>query len=356
MGWSGREDGRRESRDRGRGGFHVGLHRFRAFAIVNIMLAHIWYVPSPFEGEPGVATAGLVREILFHDSTMYFLFVSGFLARHLAGRTTVVGYYRKKLLHVVLPYALFTLLFVVFVIPDGKSGGTGPFGPRLLGALLRGEACWPYWYIPFVVPIFVATPLLLAIPSRAFSALALVAAFLPLLGTRTGVSITVGQYAYLAPVYVLGMHAAAEWPRTRARLDRARWGSFAVAVAATALLAWSGPESRPAGFVDLTESLFYVQKLALCLWLVAVFTRHENRRMPLVDLVATASFGLYFVHYPVAYNGLTGGLYARVLETFPAATVPVSLVYAVAVGAASLGLVVVAKRGLGRWSRYLIGS
>src|SRR5688572_33063046 len=79
------------------------VHYFRAFAIVSILFAHLWELPIGHDDRP---TLYAVRELLFHASTMYFLFISGFLSIHLSADFDTKRYYRSKLLYVVVPYTL----------------------------------------------------------------------------------------------------------------------------------------------------------------------------------------------------------------------------------------------------------
>lgn len=332
------------------------IHDFRAFAILNIMLAHVWCIPSKFDSLPEAAWVSLTGEVLFHNSTIYFLFISGFLARYLSGRGSVLKYYQGKLRNVVIPYILFSVVFHLLNSLRHWAGAAAFFKP-IPGMLLHGTAQLPYWYIPFIIPVFLATPLLLRIPPRAFSWLTLLAAFLPLLGTRTGTELSVGQFLYMVPVYLLGMYAAMDYPCAMKGLDRgAMLPCAGIAIMASIPLFYYGVGDRFVGVINVTESLFYIQKLALCLFFTSLFMRMDGRKIPGFYQLAICSFTLYFIHYRISATGLREKFCTVCFDISPSLLIPSTVLYAAFVCAVSLGLSMLGRKILGKYSRTLIGS
>ena len=60
-------------------GFDLAMHYFRAFAIFSVISVHMWIVP-PLEGHESMSRfLDMLRGVLFHSSTLYFVFISGYL-------------------------------------------------------------------------------------------------------------------------------------------------------------------------------------------------------------------------------------------------------------------------------------
>ena len=67
-------------------GFDLAMHYFRAFAIFSVISVHMWIVP-PLEGHESMSRfLDMLRGVLFHSSTLYFVFISGYLFHFLAQR------------------------------------------------------------------------------------------------------------------------------------------------------------------------------------------------------------------------------------------------------------------------------
>ena len=332
-------------------GFLRHVHYFRAFAIMSILFAHLWELPLDHADRPVLHS---VRSLLFHASTIYFLFISGFLFIHLSNKFDIKRYYRSKALFVLLPYTL--LSTAIFLVKHGKTlGSEGTFTLlRELGLmLLTGTAVGPYWYIPFVVLTFLVSPLLLALPRRALRWLCLVACPLPLLGTRTD-SVTLPLFVYFFPVYLLGCLAATNYGAFTEFVRSKRWPLLGTAALSTILLATLNSEPHFVGWVNVSESLFYIQKISICFLVLEALRRWESWDARLLGSIATYSFAIYFTHPFIAFAERE----LDILSWLPniewlvlgssVALVPVLL-------GLNLLLCAGAKRILGQRSRYLIG-
>ena len=153
------------------------VNSFRGFAILNIVAIHALVI-AQFLAAGGpidrMSTLFVVSETLFHDSTIYFALISGLLFSHVLRSRGYGRFFKSKLLHVVLPYVVWTLVFTALVINVSDTGllASRSSAEDYLGAvvpnLLWGEAQFTYWYIPVLLIIFAVTPVLDAL-SRAGS-------------------------------------------------------------------------------------------------------------------------------------------------------------------------------------------
>ena len=89
------------------------IQYFRAFAIINIVFIHTWEFPSDCRHNASFYLLNTIRELVFHDSTIYFLFISGFLFQYLSPKFELLKYYKSKLHYVIFPYIFMTLLVLV---------------------------------------------------------------------------------------------------------------------------------------------------------------------------------------------------------------------------------------------------
>jgi len=336
---------------RASGGFLRHVHYFRAFAIVSIVCAHVWDLPIGHADRPILYS---VRELLFHASTIYFVFISGFLFIHLSGDFNAKRYYRSKALYVLLPYTL--LSTAIYCAKRGTalgSSNTLEFLTDLGQTLLEGTAVGPYWYIPFAAITFLVSPLLLALPPRAFRWLCVIACPLPLLGTRT-LSLTWWLFVYFVPVYLLGGLAATNYGAFTAWVRANRLPLMLGAVLSSVWLAALDAAPHSVGPVNVTESLFYIQKISVCFLTLEALQRWESRETRLLDSIATYSFAIYFTHPILACTEFR----VRVLSLVPDVgwlVVASSIALVPAILGVNLLLCATAKRVLGRRSRYLIG-
>lgn len=335
------------------------IHYFRAFAIINIVLVHTWVAPREFSDRADARLMNVISGIAFHDATIYFIFISGFFFHYLSQRFEALRYYRSKLVHVVIPYLLMSTLVILTRGASGLLSGpteSAAFLDSWVSALLHGTAQVQYWYIPFIVPVFLISPLLLKIPERVWPRLVAIAALVPLLGTRTGSTLSPGLYLYLFPIYLIGIYAAMDYPAFSAMLRRRLPLLVALSVVSTAVLAVLAGRVLLLGPFNLNESVFYVQKLAFCLIALVLFQRLEGCKSPLLDAFATYSFSIYFLHLLVELGTVKRAYYEVIDLLAPGLMIPLGLVFAIGVAFATLGFCIVAKHLLGKHSRWIIGT
>ncbi|MFQ8736807.1 MAG: acyltransferase family protein [Bilophila wadsworthia] len=167
-------------------GFDLAMHYFRAFAIFSVISVHMWIVP-PLEGHESMSRfLDMLRGVLFHSSTLYFVFISGYLFHFLAQRKfDLRTYYRKKLLNVIVPYVILSVFFTGYAFFWYSYTGEVPRFTKLatgcrefFQALLYGDVVLTYWYIPFIATIFLVA-LLLRLSEERFALLTLFTVWIP---------------------------------------------------------------------------------------------------------------------------------------------------------------------------------
>lgn len=335
------------------------IHYFRAFAIINIVIVHLWHIPSAYQDHHGVELVNTVREVAFHDSTIYFLFISGFLFYYLSPRFELIKYYRNKLFNVISPYLIIASSIVLInqlPVVTGREESLLQFFKYLGRSLLNGSAQIQYWYIPFISLVFLISPFLLKIPATVFQRIVLLGCLSPLLGLRTDTSITVYQYLYFFPIYLLGIYSAMDYSNVVAFIKEYKNRLIFLLVITTGLLIFLHGKPYYLGFVNITESLYYIQKVSICFLATLFLMKLENKEIVLLDLFATYSFAIYFMHTLVGDNFIKIWYYHQVFAKLPGLIFPLSFFYVATMCFITLFVCMLLKRVLGKQSRYFIGA
>lgn len=346
--------------------FLPGLHAFRALAVWLVVGQHAaWILPWPPNSQAREILADVVD-----NSTVLFVFLSGFLFAHLRGRYSYLGFLRRRLTTVVIPYVfVVTPAAVVAVLsPDLSEPFTDIAGwPAVLryawfvvhGATLVNAALWfvpmitIYYLISPVFTMFARKPqlywlLVLLVP---FSMLAHRSAFIP--------HADILQPAvYYASAYILGM--AASQFRSRIEPYARYWWVFSLAflAALVAEILFSPHHGNYEGLRlfstehGLVDWLFG-QKLLLCAALLAVTHRFAHRLadLRLLRYLGFASFSVYLLHC-----FLLDAIKLAIEPLHITGSVPAWAAATVLAVGGSLVIVVIARKVLGPYSLYVIGS
>jgi len=338
--------------------FLYHIHYFRAFAIINIIIVHIWRIP-PRLSEIGLTPlVNSIRENIFHGSTIYFLFISGFLFYYLSSNFSIRKYFRNKFCYVAAPYLLITLFFALkSEVPRLLARNCTLFDSFkvLILNVFLGKAQIQYWYIPFIMTVFLISPLLLKIPPKVFKYLAILSFLLPMLGTRTSTELTIGQYVYFLPVYIQGMFTAMHYETISTFLKKARIPLIILFALSLAIEYWSDDS----GQWRLHISSQYVNRISFTYLVLHFLREREQYRSPLISAFADYSFALYFTHL-IGESSLSNAYYSLFLEIpFFSEKLPfflLSIIYVALRIFATLGLCILIKKLLGQRSRYIIGA
>jgi len=297
------------------------------------------------------------KELFFHSSTLYFLFISGFLAMHLKEKITWKRFYLSKFRNVLLPYLVISigLIFLYAFLGSERQVIDRAFIAYKLSAIVNGKVNFHLWYIPFIIPIFLLTPLLLKLPIRILTFFAVILFFFPLFGTRTATDITWGQYLYFFPVYILGMVANHYWPILELYFAKYMKYIIVFAVLITLLLGnLLNGHNFDFPYPWYIEGLFYVKRMCLTFLVLYGFREIKTNKYPLVGIVAEYSFALYFIHGPIKIF-LQPYLFRFLEEMNQVWWLPVSLIYTILLIVFCMLLIRITKLIFGRNSRMLIG-
>lgn len=322
--------------------FDWGMHYFRAFAILAIMATH-------YAGSFGYYT---LVEVALTSSTIYFLFISGYLCQYIDQRRREApsNYYKKKLLNVIAPFIVFSLVF-------GFMKGITGLNLSFAKALLCGEVQGQYWYIPFVSGLFLISPIICRASDKALAITTILAfaAFLVFPFRPGGFALawphTFYLYTYFTVFYIIGF----VYCRYKEAIDRAvrpYWYVFAGAGVFLLLMLWH-PDVLGLKCVERGLAIG-LQRFCFLVCAVLGLSFLKDKKIAILDNLAKYSFTLYFIHFGLFAQ--THAIHDRLVAMMPMPTLVSELFIFVAYVSIMLGCAMVVKIVLGKFSRSIIGS
>lgn len=336
--------------------FDWGMHYFRAFAILCIVLVHFFNKMGYRE----------ISKSFFDTSTIFFLFISGYLCQFLdlKKKTEPIVYYKKKLLNVVLPYIICTLatVAIVFVCGVHKVYVASPEDLTAIGLIkmfLFGRAQVQYWYIPFIVIVFAFSPLLLRLNNYVIVMVTIVAAVVAVIFPERGRLFSIEYpnclylYTYFMIYYLLGFVYARFKDMIDPWLKKYFWIMLITGLIIAVWKHW--PEALKLTMVHGDLALG-VQKVAFTGVALVLLMKIKDRKIALLDTMAKYSFTYYFLHclFIQDYINLQTKI-AGIIEcdmVMPVVNLGLTLMYV-----AELVIVgCLLKSALGKYSRMFIGS
>ncbi len=344
-----------------RDNFDWGMHYVRGFAIVCILLTHIFQQTD----------AARFAHAFLLSSTVYFLFISGYLCQFLAFRHPVNAktYYLAKLKNVISPYFVFSLatLAAISLVNAKRPGIIAPSDISLKSIpniFLLGWAQRQYWYIPFVTVLFLISPRLTRVGNPFLVWLALVSFFLavcfpyrPASHLTWDISSSLYRFVYFSWAYFFGF-AYARWKK---QIDPFL-GAYAVPALLMATIiglcmlygkkAWWLPSYFLSGPFALS-----FQKFLFLIPILYLADKVRSSRIALFDMLATYSFTLFFLHYFFIkdYVILQRTIFSHIGDS-SLLQLCVRIGLAVLFVGQNLLLSILLKKACGRWSRSFIGS
>ena len=344
-----------------RDNFDWGMHYVRGFAIVCILLTHFLQY----------ADAAPIGRAFFKSSTVYFLFISGYLCQYLAMRRPVntKAYYLSKLKNVIAPYVVFSVATIAAILLiNGKRPGV--IVPSTITArsipniFLLGWAQRQYWYIPFIAIVFLFSPWLTRTGNRTLVWLSLVSfalaicfPFRPPTVPSWNLTFFLYRFVYFMWAYFFGF-AYARWKK---QIDPFL-GAYAIPAllmgVVLGLCMMSGKKAQwlPPYFLSGSFAMSF-QKFLFLVPILYIANKVRSTKIALFDMLATYSFTLFFLHYffvkdyvllqRAAFSHLGGNTLLESVVLFG---------LALAFVGQNLLLSILLKKACGRWSRSFIGS
>ena len=292
--------------------FLNSINHFRAIAIVIIVAGHLY-------GVSGIKFDSFSQNVignLITGGTINFVFISGFLFHSVFyNRFKYSKFLKSKMKRVLVPYfflSVIPILFSLYTVPDYwnriKSDDVifGMYFISSLKFLISGSHLIAYWYIPFIILVFLMSPLHIKFIQLKFTnqililiLLGLVSLFIHRPFERIEVFQAIHSLVYFTPIYLFGIICSMHKDKIYKAAKNKELVLLLAAVLLAVIQAYLGqngnymqPLSNISGIVDLV----LIQKTIMCLFFMVWLNRFENITNPYVNTVAKFSFPIFFLH------------------------------------------------------------
>lgn len=351
---------------------------FRAVAILLIVAGHAFFLAgSPLNNSFEYLLANLNQ-----NATVLFIFISGFLFHHIYCDQFHYGQFlKKKFSYVYVPYLIFSSLMIFVLLYALKEPPFSDYfyrGPQvslfnhhirpILLYLWTGRILGTYWYVPFIMIVYIASPLCVWFfrwPSKLQWGTALFLFAISNVVHRPVLNLAVSQAViYFTPVYLFGILTSINREKVYS-LFKNREVFLLVIVLALAIAQFKlqghyddtgqwfgryGAYAKPMlerGVFDFQMP----QKITMCLLLMVFLHRFENTNWKALNVMADLSFGIYFIHSLVLFTIARAGL----IEKLPLHGAVLWIFLSTAIALVSAGMAVLIRRSFGKYSRLIFG-
>ncbi len=330
------------------------INQFRAIATLFVVFNHCIHGLQWGASYDNLEMSRFMK-IVFSNGAFFFVFIAGFIFQHLLFKFDFRKYLVSRFLLVILPYLIISVPAVVawtFLYQKSAYGiphdlYSNPWWYRVGFYYLTGQHMAPLWFIPMIAMFYVLSPLF-----RLIDRFPIVYLSIPLLMIisyeypRTWSPWW--QFIHFFPVYIIGMCASRYKEFVLDWSYRLRYLLFAMFVG---FVAYELLEMRT------VQSFFnYMNKFFLSFLIIALLAHYKDRPFRWLTWFAAINFSVFFLH-TYANAGLkiifTGG---------PAQSLPIlgnlfyQIIYFSVVVALCIGVTLLVKKVIGKYSKYVIGA
>jgi probable poly-beta-1,6-N-acetyl-D-glucosamine export protein len=341
------------------------IHLLRGVAIVLVVMVHCAQILT----WPADDWRHELTNISLGDVSGVFFIVAGYLFHHLSPRFEYKEYLWRKFTNVVLPFIILSIPGILHTVGYLDLPRQHPelvglpkwMVVAFLYAYPGEQYNFPLWFIPVMATYFVVAPVfiwLLRKPSWFLAALGVFCLY-SLLTARPPVTKYqhVNLLMYWLSSYMIGMAASLFRERVCDWVDKnhlALWLAWVAIVYVQ--FAWLDDGNTQRFQIEAASdgpilNLFFVQKAVLFFALLASFRILQHQRLLVLDMLATWSFPIFFVHayfMKIIFDSKFGfDLLGTVMNL---------LVVSLLVAACSLILALLTRKVFGKGSRYIIGN
>ena len=219
-----------------------------------------------------------------------------------------------------------------------------------------------YWYIPFIMIVFVMSPIFIRFIKLKLQTQIIITLLLLIYsvfihrGTLVNVFAVFQNVFFFIPVYLFGIMCSEKKDVIYTKLKGKEFYllSFVLALAIfQASLGKLGTYHKDP-FVYGGIDLMIIQKILLCLFFMIWLNRFENQKFRLLEIISANSFGIFFTH------GIIIAFFLKIKEklnfTFTSNSFIMYCLIATIIFSISLIVTLSIKKIFPKTSRYLIGS
>lgn len=341
--------------DSAAGEFLSYIHNFRALAIIVVVAGHCIDVLN-WESHN---LEYRILSVLFKNGTYFFVFISGFLFRHLFYRYNFCNYIKSKTLNIILPYLVISIpAIIVFTFILKKPYLSSTFYDhsvmyRIIYFYITGSHLTTYWYIPMIVIVYLAYPLLKYSDRK--NILCYLLPMFICLSCYVKRGDILHDLSHFVSVYILGMVVC------RYKIQIFQVGRRIYCYVMPCVLVSCACSIVFHNIAYIYNFSLYTFKVSLCFLAVSLlnfFDHNYTVHKAILGYIAKISFGIYFIH-PYLLSGfryLNTGIIAGTLALSNAEALFFSFIgILTATMLSCVVLIQFCKFIFPKWSRYIIG-
>ncbi len=282
---------------------------FRAVTILIIVAGHCYGIA----GWKIETFSDRVLANLLSGGTSLFVFISGFLFHHVFyPRYDYVTFVKNKVKNVYIPYLFLSIIPVVLAIYSRNPYPEFYFGPddTFFDQIIRPFFLYywhggvmVYWYIPFIMAIFLISPLFVFFIKQSFNFRISAVVFLSLISVfvhRPVNNLSIFQSViYFIPVYIFGILCSMERDFLYRVFNAKDHYIFcivlALAVLQAAVMDTCGNLQKDIFDFNGVDISFF-QKMVMCVFFMIYLRRFDGEDFKILQRIASASFSIYFLH------------------------------------------------------------
>lgn len=337
--------------------FLNSINNYRGIAILFIVVGHV----IPIFLQDGLSYFDVFSFNILSGGTSLFVFVSGFLFHYVFfDGFKYSKYLTLKFKNIFLPYVFLSIvpaLKIFYFDTDNQYFSFEEYGRlgSVVASFLSGRHMLAYWYIPFIILVFLASPIFIEIVKLNYRIqLIIIISFLCLsvFIHRPVNNINVAQsFFYYLPFYLVGIF----FSQHRGSID-----TYIVDIRVVILMLITFLIFLTLQFFEgsvgqyhkewwVYEGVDYqlLSKLFFCIFLYSILVKYDFNN-PIVKLLAKYSFPIFFFHPYLLFvlrnyfHGETSGWVSVFIATFLCVVICIALSY-------------IFKMVFQKNSRYLIG-
>lgn len=257
---------------------------------------------------------------LILGGTTLFVFISGYLFHHVfEPRYSFLSFYKGKIWQLFVPYLILGTVPILFRILTGNHPAgqfffydhdwviVGDDFTSYLKYIVTGKFALGYWYIPFAMLLYACAPFHFWFLKRSVLVQSIIILILlgiasvlhrPLYYPQSLFVANLQSLVYFTPVYLFGSFCSSHRKILFGLLSRRLPVLFLFMIALSSIQILNGDIGTYSKVPLTLEGIDFMlfQKLVMCLFLLLFFDRLEHLNHPLIALVATSSFAIYFIH------------------------------------------------------------
>lgn len=271
------------------------MNNFRGFVIILIVAVHCvgsqmlqWSIASDLRYN---------LNSLLHGSSIFYIFIAGFLFKFLMAKYEYIDYIGRKLKYVFLPYLIISIPAIVDEILSPKViYANYEMWEQIFIYYFTGVHMAHFWFIPVIMIYYIISPLFVLIDRmKLYFYIVPLFLFVAIFVPR---EINPIHNPAISAVHFMGFYLFGMWVSARIDILEKYSNYYWVGIVFSFLvinLDWILNINQEANLIT-TKFLYVIKFCILCLTFLAVFKKYDEKIKGAFGYLASNSFGIYFVH------------------------------------------------------------